>query len=74
MSHNGGKWERGAFKNPTDTAVSVSHVYSHGEGDWERLSDASSQTRLKGTVSESIGRGKIRADSSYEIELSERLA
>ncbi|KAJ4344379.1 uncharacterized protein N0V89_012119 [Didymosphaeria variabile] len=72
LSNNGGKRGRGTFKNPTDTGVSVSHVYAHGEGDWERLSDSSSQTRLKHAASET--KGGIRADFSYEVELSERPA
>ncbi|KAF1977965.1 hypothetical protein BU23DRAFT_550616 [Bimuria novae-zelandiae CBS 107.79] len=73
-SNNGGKRWRGTFKNPTDTGASFSNVYTHadGEGDWERLSDSSSETRRKQKKSEGTGRGEIRADFSYEVELSER--
>lgn len=69
---NGNKRGRGGFKNPTDTGVTVSNVYAAGEGDWERLSDSSSQRRLK---DEQLNdKGGIRQDFTYEVELSNRPA
>ena len=69
-SHGGGK-RHGSFKNPNDTNVTVSNVYGYGEGDWERLSDTSSQAKLKNATSEEINHGGIRADFSVQVELSE---
>lgn len=60
---------RGSFTNPTDAGANISNVYARGEGDWERLSDTSSQTRLKRTTSKGRDMG---ADFSYEVGLSER--
>jgi hypothetical protein len=70
-SYGGGKRANSSFKNPTDTGVTVSNVYAHGDGDWERLSDASSQTKLKNVASEEIAHGGIRADFSVQVELSD---
>lgn len=71
MSNNGTRKGR-SFKNPTDTGVSVTNVYAHGEGDWERLSDSSSQRQLKDTMIEERNIGGIRADYTFEVELSDR--
>ena len=73
MSKTGGKRSRGTgFKNPTDTGISVTNVYAQGDGDWERLSDSSSQKGLAQAAREGLGQGMIRADRTYEVELSER--
>ncbi|KAH8661972.1 hypothetical protein BX600DRAFT_437403 [Xylariales sp. PMI_506] len=51
------------FKNNTDLGVTVATVHAHGDGDWKRLHDDSDQ-------SESMT--GIRAEYTYEVEMSKR--
>lgn len=51
--------DRGVFRNPTDTGFSIASVHANRRSrDWERLEEDSS---LRG----------IRADYTYEVELSQ---
>jgi hypothetical protein len=51
------------FRNPTDGGVSVATVHAQGNGDWRRLKDDSDKEESP---------NGIRADYTYQVELSSR--
>ncbi|KAK8074506.1 hypothetical protein PG997_009169 [Apiospora hydei] len=54
--------KKSAFRNPTDLGNTVTTVHAQGDGDWRRLRDSSSDKEsLHG----------IRADYTYEVELTQ---
>ncbi|KAK6821291.1 hypothetical protein PG990_013314 [Apiospora arundinis] len=58
----GGRSKKGTFRNPTDMGHSVATVHASGDGDWRRLRDSSSDKEsMQG----------IRADYTYEVELTQ---
>ncbi|KAK8061690.1 hypothetical protein PG994_008056 [Apiospora phragmitis] len=57
-----GRSKKGTFRNPTDLGHTVATVHAQGDGDWRRLRDSSSDKEsLRG----------IRADYTYEVELTQ---
>ncbi|KAH7033715.1 uncharacterized protein B0I36DRAFT_362353 [Microdochium trichocladiopsis] len=60
-----------SYKSPTETGVSTTTIFAQGEGDWRRLRDSSSGTRVDSDLETDMAKG-IRADYSYQVELSER--
>ncbi|KXJ93584.1 hypothetical protein Micbo1qcDRAFT_223218 [Microdochium bolleyi] len=55
------------YRSPTETGLSTTTIFAQGEGDWRRLGDGGSEDKesQKGLA------GGIRADYSYQVELTE---
>lgn len=58
------------YKSPTATGLSTTTIFAQGEGDWRRLGDGSYVDK-GGSDQEGAQSGGIRADYSYQVELTE---
>ncbi|KAI0134043.1 hypothetical protein BJ170DRAFT_183014 [Xylariales sp. AK1849] len=65
----GGIRSRGMFRNPTDTGLSLATV--HAKGEWERLQDGDSDKGHSLGENGTHGKGGIRADYTYTVELTQ---
>lgn len=61
-----------SYKSPTETGISTTTIFAQGEGDWRRLRDSSSATRVEPEVDQDLATKGIRADYSYQVELTDR--
>jgi len=61
-----------SYKSPTETGTSTTTIFAQGEGDWRRLRDSSSATRVETELDSDLATKGIRADYSYQVELTDR--